>query len=178
MKNYSRLIRKSKILGWIICFIFLIILCWPSSEKYPINKSTYSYWNIRSYWYYPWGKSITHKGIDIYAERNTKAHAPVSGLVIETGYSSNGGNYIYILGPGWKTHYFAHLESILIKPYSIVHKGQVVGLIGNTGNARLRPPHLHYSIFTPIPYLWNYDEFAVEGYQKMFYLNPADSFEN
>lgn len=61
---------------------------------------------------------------------------------------------------------------------TFVKRGELIGTVGNTGNATNQPPHVHYSIFTPIPYVWNNDEFAVKGYLKMFYLNPLDYIES
>ena len=49
----------------------------------------------------------------------------------------------------------------------------VIGTVGNTGNAKTTPAHLHYSIVTMIPYPWRIDD-ARLGWQKMFYLNPID----
>lgn len=40
-----------------------------------------------------------------------------------------------------------------------------------TGNAKGKPPHLHYSIITLFPYLWRVDR-SEQGWKKMFYLNP------
>ena len=49
-------------------------------------------------------------------------------------------------GPEW--HYYAHLDSFgTFREGDIVHAGDVLGYVGNTGNARGTPAHLHYGIY-------------------------------
>ena len=57
--------------------------------------------------------------------------------------------------------------------FSFVANGEQLGTVGTTGNAAGKPPHLHYSIVTPIPNFWNLDT-DKQGWKKMFYLNPID----
>ena len=54
----------------------------------------------------------------------------------------------------------------------VAHK-TVIGTVGNTGNAKNTPSHLHYSITTPIPHPWRADE-SIQGWKKMFIFNPID----
>ena len=49
----------------------------------------------------------------------------------------------------------------------------MIGKVGNTGNTAGKPTHLHYSIETLFPYVWLYDSKSIEGWKKMFYLNPV-----
>ena len=49
---------------------------------------------------------------------------------------------------------------------------KVLGTVGDTGNAKGKPPHLHYAITTPFPYWWLRDSEAVQGNRKMFHLDP------
>ena len=48
-------------------------------------------------------------------------------------------------------HYYAHLDeySDQIQEGDWVEVGQVLGYVGNTGNAQNTPPHLHYGIYLP-----------------------------
>lgn len=164
----------------IIFSLFLILilgLLIPENLTIPVKDATNESWHRKSFWYYPWKESITHKGIDIFAPRNSLVLAPTHGIILSVETSPNGGNVLFILGPKWRTHYFAHLQQILVKKFQFLSKGEVIGTVGNTGNARNTYPHLHYSIFSVIPYPWKYDEFAEQGALKMFYLNPVDYFE-
>lgn len=56
---------------------------------------------------------------------------------------------ISVLGPGGQVHYYAHLEKygdFTVSDW--VRRGDIIGYVGNSGNARGTPPHLHYGIYT------------------------------
>jgi len=101
-----------------------------------------------------------HEGIDIFARRGTPVVSSTEGVVLRVGTNRLGGQVVWVLGPGGQRHYYAHLDR-----YGDVHAGMrvaagsVVGYVGNTGNARTTPPHLHYGIYTgggavnPYPFL-------------------------
>jgi murein DD-endopeptidase MepM/ murein hydrolase activator NlpD len=90
-----------------------------------------------------------HEGIDIFAPRGTPVLAATEGIVLRTGNNKLGGKVVWVLGPGHQRHYYAHLDR-----YASVYAGQrvqagtILGYVGNTGNARGTPPHLHYGIYT------------------------------
>ena len=57
--------------------------------------------------------------------------------------------------------YYPHLERIIAIPGMRVSPGDTLGLVGNTGNARTTPPHLHFGIYKgfrgaqdPLPYVY------------------------
>jgi len=53
-----------------------------------------------------------------------------------------------VIGPGAYLHYYAHLSAYgKFKPGDRVKVGDVLGYVGNTGNAFDTPPHLHYGIY-------------------------------
>ena len=83
-----------------------------------------------------------------------------------------GGNVVLVLGPKWRLHYYAHLDSITTHIFSPVNHHAIIGTVGTTGNAVGKPPHLHYTIKTIVPYPWLLDCKAKQGWRKMFYLNP------
>jgi len=93
------------------------------------------------------GCSRPHQGVDLFASRGTPVKAAASGtayyhLSNPTGY----GTAVYINhGPITQTRY-AHLNSISIQDGQEVSQGQVIGTVGNTGNARGTSPHLHFEI--------------------------------
>ncbi len=156
--------------------IVLVGMLLPFSCIIPVKGATSNDWNKNSYWYYPWGKSITHKGIDIFAPHGTTVLASHSGLVISAGTNKLGGNYILILGAKYRLSYYAHLSNINIKKFSYVKQGAAIGKVGDTGNAKGKAPHLHFSIVSIIPKLGNIDT-AKQGWKKMFYLNPTHYFK-
>ena len=43
--------------------------------------------------------------------------------------------------------YYAHLDKQLVENGSFVEIGDTLGLVGNTGNARTTPPHLHFGVY-------------------------------
>ena len=99
------------------------------------------------------------------------------GLVLTTGELGKGGKYVLILGPKWRVHYYVHLNEITTSPLSFVTQDTQIGMVGNTGNAKSTPAHLHYSIVTKVSYPWRIDNSTL-GWQKMFYLNPIDYLED
>lgn len=90
-----------------------------------------------------------HEGIDIFARRGTRVLSATDGLVTQVGTNQLGGQVIWILGPGLTHHYYAHLDSYAehIQEGDWVEAGEVIAYVGNTGNARTTPPHLHYGIY-------------------------------
>ena len=50
-------------------------------------------------------------------------------------------------------HYYAHLDKFEVEKFALVNAGDVIGTVGNTGNAKGKPYHLHYSIRRILPKL-------------------------
>lgn len=99
-------------------------------------------------WHAPRAPGRRHEGIDIFAKKGTPIMATTEGIITRRGQNSLGGNVVWLLGPGGQHHYYAHLDSFA-NPASgdRVQPGTVIGYVGNTGNARTTPPHLHYGIY-------------------------------
>ena len=155
----------------IMLVILVVGLLLPQNLSNPVEGATHSDYNHESFWYYPWGKSVTHKGVDIFANTGTELHPATYGWVLYCGEISMGGKVVLMLGPKWRLHYYAHLNEI--RTHSLAFKGKkgVIGTVGTSGNAAGKSPHLHYSIVTLIPYPWRIDT-GPQGWKKMFYLNP------
>ena len=158
--------------SWVLLLILVIGFLLPQHMIIPVQGATTTSWAKDSFWAYPWGSSITHKGIDIFAERGTPVISSTYGLVIYTANTGKGGKSVMVLGPKWRFHYYAHLDEIKTFPLKPIKRGSVLGTVGDTGNAKGKPPHLHYAITTPFPYFGLKDDDAVQGWKKMFYLNP------
>jgi peptidoglycan LD-endopeptidase LytH len=159
-----------KCLGLFLLILFFI----PNELVSPIQKKDFIRIDSNSFWYYPWGESGVHKGIDIFCAKKAEVVAPIYGFIAKKGYGTISGNYVYLLGPKLRLYYFAHLDTILVDRYSYVSSGEVIARAGNTGNAQNSPTHLHFSIETILPYFWLRDKTAMEGHKKMYYLDPTE----
>jgi peptidoglycan LD-endopeptidase LytH len=170
-------IIKSKRVRYLIIVSFLILiagLLLPQEDLIiPVKGAEPNDWNPKSWWYEPWGRSGVHKGIDIFAPKRTPVLAPTYGLVIYSGEIELGGNVVYVLGPKWRVHFFGHLNKSNVGIGEFVTKGEMIGEVGDSGNAQGKPPHLHYQIDSWLPYPWRID-LSTQGWKKMFILNPND----
>jgi murein DD-endopeptidase MepM/ murein hydrolase activator NlpD len=164
---------KTKKAGLALIAIMVIGLLIPQRFSMPVEGAGKSSYNAQSFWYYPWGKSVTHKGVDIFAKAGTNVFPSTGGLVVYCGQLSMGGNVVVVLGPKWRFHYYAHLQDIKTSTFSWAGPKKAIGTVGTSGNAAGKPPHLHYAIGTPLPYFWRIDK-SHQGWKKMFYLNPID----
>lgn len=90
----------------------------------------------------------THEGIDIFAPRGTPIQATTQGIVSKVGENNLGGRVVVIIGPGGAAHYYAHLEDYAnISPNDWVNSGDIIGYVGDSGNAKGTPTHVHYGIY-------------------------------
>jgi murein DD-endopeptidase MepM/ murein hydrolase activator NlpD len=105
------------------------------------------------------GQNEFHSGIDISNAPGTKIIAPANGRVSTAAEKVYIGNLVIIdHGHGRSTKY-GHLKEILVDPGQEVKRGDVIGLVGNTG--RSTGPHLHYEVLingtpvNPLKYILN-----------------------
>jgi len=112
-----------------------------------------------------------HHGVDIFAKRHTPILAPVDGIIRFVGTRGIGGKVVWMRNPKTGDNlYFAHLQDYQVERYQRVSAGDTIGTVGNTGNARTTPPHLHFGIYHngPIdPYA-----FIVPDYDKTNFTVP------
>ena len=91
-----------------------------------------------------------HQGIDIFAPRGTPIRSTTEGVIENKGMRGLGGLVVTVLGPGGYRHYYAHLEDVSAQAVGEwVHAGEIIGYVGNSGNAAVSATHLHYGIYTP-----------------------------
>jgi peptidoglycan LD-endopeptidase LytH len=145
----------------------------PERFRIPVQHAGPKDWNPQSFWYYPWGRSGVHKGVDIFAKKGTATLAAVDSLVIYAGEIDMGGKVVLALGPRWKLHYYAHLDRIDVSALDWLSSGEPLGQVGDSGNAKGKPPHLHYSILRVLPLPWKMDQ-SIQGYKKAFYQDPTE----
>jgi hypothetical protein len=142
-------------------------------------KRTASGWGMRMH---PIYKILRfHYGMDFTATIGTDVIATGSGVIKgaerEVGY----GNTITIdHGFGYET-YYAHLSKIKVKPGQKVKRGEVIGLVGNTGTSTA--PHLHYEVSKDgqkvNPQNYYFQDLSPAEYEKMIAIssNMAQSFD-
>ncbi len=90
-----------------------------------------------------------HDAIDILAPGGTPVLAATDGEIVKLFQSDRGGTTIYQLSPDKKlVFYYAHLKAYAngIGAGKYVRQGEVVGYVGDTGNAGAGNYHLHFSI--------------------------------
>jgi peptidoglycan LD-endopeptidase LytH len=93
------------------------------------------------------GKLHLHQGNDLFAPLGTPVRAPIDG-VIRQNLDSLGGNVDYVTGPDGTYFYLAHLSAYVPGQTSGQHvkTGDVIGYVGNSGDARGGPTHVHFEV--------------------------------
>jgi murein DD-endopeptidase MepM/ murein hydrolase activator NlpD len=115
------------------------------------------------------GGKRKHEGIDIFAKKGTPVVAVCDGVIVSSGNTPRGGRTLWLQSNRhpWKA-YYAHLDQKKVKPGQVVKKGQMIGTVGNTGNAKYTPSHLHFGIYktlggamNPLPFVKNSPRISV-----------------
>lgn len=125
------------------------------------NTSIQSFWGANRD-----GGRRSHEGIDIFAPRGTPVIAVTDGYVTSTGERGLGGKQVWLRDQKRnQSLYYAHLDSIANEGRRSVKTGDTLGFVGNTGNARTTPPHLHFGIYKgyrgaidPLHFVYQFDE--------------------
>jgi murein DD-endopeptidase MepM/ murein hydrolase activator NlpD len=89
-----------------------------------------------------------HHGDDIFGQLGQPLVAVASGTVFSVGWNKIGGNRLWILDEQGNQFYYAHLSAFSTAAVNgaRVKAGQVVGFMGNTGDAEGTPFHLHFEV--------------------------------
>jgi peptidoglycan LD-endopeptidase LytH len=91
-----------------------------------------------------------HEALDILAPRGTAVRAADDGRIARLFTSVRGGLTVYQFDAGETyCYYYAHLDGYRpgLAEGDVVHKGDIIGYVGTTGNAPRDTPHLHFAIF-------------------------------
>jgi len=105
------------------------------------------------------GQNEFHSGLDISNAPGTKIIAPANGRVSIAAEKLYIGNLLVIDHDHGRVTKYGHLKEILVNPGQEVKRGDVIGLVGNTG--RSTGPHLHYEVLingtpvNPLKYILN-----------------------
>jgi len=170
-----RPIRRSRLRRRIalgLLALFAIGFAIPEQAVIPVRGAGSRDWNAQSFWYEPWGRSGVHKGIDIFAPKGHDVVSTTYGLVLFRGEIDMGGNVVVALGPKWRLHYYAHLDTTQAGFFSPLAPGTRIGTVGDSGNAAGKPPHLHYTVLSLLPLPWRATA-QTQGWKRMFYLDPG-----
>ncbi|MDX2154802.1 MAG: M23 family metallopeptidase [Bryobacteraceae bacterium] len=116
---------------------------------------------VSNTWRAPRPGDRTHEGQDIFARRGTPVRSATAGVVLRIGENRLGGLTVTVLGAGGRLYYYAHLDAYAegLQTGRAVTPQTVLGYVGNTGNARSTPPHLHFGVYArgaainPLPLL-------------------------
>jgi len=98
-------------------------------------------------WGAPRSGGRTHQGTDLLAAMGTPLVAVVAGT-IDRDVDDLGGVGVWLHGDDGVGYYYAHLSKWEGDAPRRVTRGEVVGYVGDTGNARGGPPHLHFGVRT------------------------------
>jgi len=153
---------------FILSTFTLLGSAFTSEKKLPPGKASLVFpvsgkkSSVKGYWGEYRNGNRRHKGIDIYAKKGTPVVAVSDGIVTEVSNGGKGGRCVWVKSAShsW-TAYYAHLDKQKVRTGQYVKKGQVLGTVGNTGNAKYTPSHLHFGIYTkngavnPLPYVKN-----------------------
>jgi SH3-like domain-containing protein len=94
------------------------------------------------------GGARSHDGVDIFAPRGTPVLAAAPGRAYRVGITNLGGKVVWVRDPLRNARlYYAHLDSQHVRDGDRIEIGDTLGFVGNTGNARTTPPHLHFGLY-------------------------------
>lgn len=178
--------KKGKKIGLGILAVLLVLLLIPQEVQNPVEGAGKNSYHHETFWC-PWGDHH-HHGIDVFAKKGTPIHSAVPlGIVIATtsadsyGKANLGGNTVSVLGTHGRVYYYAHMQEVKTHVGAIVTSNTVLGTVGDTGNAKGKSPHCHFSILTVFP---RFEHWVPEDKRtkkddafKMFYVNPVRALE-
>jgi murein DD-endopeptidase MepM/ murein hydrolase activator NlpD len=89
-----------------------------------------------------------HQGVDIMAPFGTPLYAVERGIITRVGVDVLGGTKLWLKGQSGTYYYYAHLQSYAdgMVEGALVNAGDLVGYVGDTGNAQGGAPHLHFQV--------------------------------
>lgn len=129
----------------------------------PVDDATFS-----DDWHYPRSHERRHEGTDVFAPRGAPVRAVADAVITEVdrvdafdGDHDLGGLTVsYATGPA-ERWYVAHLDEVRadLEPGMAILAGEVVGWVGDSGNARGTPPHVHLG--------WYVEDTAVNPYASL-----------
>jgi murein DD-endopeptidase MepM/ murein hydrolase activator NlpD len=111
-----------------------------------------------------------HVGNDVFAAFGTPIVAVADGRLYRVGTLKISGNRLWLRDKKGYRYFYCHLSDFAAAAYNgaDVHAGEVIGFVGNTGDAEPTPPHLHFevhmpdgAVVDPYPFLQKWDQSGV-----------------
>ena len=90
------------------------------------------------------GQKAFHRGVDLACAEGSRVLAAMGGVITSARRSSSYGNCVRISHPDGQETLYAHMQYLFVSTGAVVTAGQVLGVVGETGNAT--GPHLHFEI--------------------------------
>lgn len=90
-----------------------------------------------------------HPGVDIIAKENETVKSCLEGIVVHTSYDDQDGYTIIVNHQNDLIFVYKHISKVLTKVGESVNTGDVIGVVGNTGE-RSTGPHLHFELWSNI----------------------------
>ena len=116
-----------------------------------------------------------HQAIDLMRKRGTPVMAVTDGTIRKLYRSKTGGISIYLFdGSQEYCFFYGHLDHYAkgLREGQEVSKGEVIGYVGYTGNAKRSAPHLHFAVSLPGPaHRWS-GGVAIDPYPMLLAAAP------
>lgn len=148
---------------------------------YPLPRRV----KIGSPWHAPReGGKRRHKGVDLFMPRGTPVYAVVPGTITQAKYANDSaGNRVRVTSGGQAFNYY-HLDQVHVKPGQQVKPGDIVGTVGDSGNAKGTSTHVHFEQMVngvrinPTKFLETGEVVPDYGYQKNAAVTPTMTYPN
>ena len=95
-------------------------------------------------WHAPRSGGRLHQGTDVFAPKGSPAYAVVDGTIDKVGDGGLGGVTFWLRADNGDRFYYAHHDARDVSVGQRVSAGDVLGTVGNTGNAETTPSHIHF----------------------------------
>ncbi|UOF94477.1 MAG: M23 family metallopeptidase [Bacteroides sp.] len=110
-----------------------------------------------------------HYGVDFVAPTGTKIYSTGNGIIKDININRSYGLCVVINhGYGYKTLY-AHMSKVIVRKNQIVNRGDIIGLVGNSGLST--GSHLHYEVYkngkNVDPALFFFNDISPDQYDEM-----------
>lgn len=92
-------------------------------------------------------RHTSHQGVDLRAAAGTAIYPVLPGTVTNVGSSSKGGNTVTVSHPNGFRSYYAHCSTVKVQKGDKVNHETVIATVGDSGNAKGTPPHLHFQLW-------------------------------